>query len=320
MKTLLKGLARAKGRTIINALIILLATVAVGVVLAAPIGIGDKQDFANNNQTSNIQKSSSTENSSSESSETAITQNSNSDNESSSQQIMMGQKPNGGNFNTTKAIILAGIAIVGAGLLILVNLVSTNRRKEEIEQIHANGISMSDIKKQFFKEALLTVLVVGIIGSAVATFVSKPIANTVFSNGISSSEMGAFGGKCSTPPSLPGGDNGNMQPPSDNNSSANSNSENSSTDNSFGNNNSNGFPSGNMPQGGPIGEHGGNNHYLLIALATLGYTVVLSLVAGVFCALPIKTDKTDNNIYISEISEELEEVTEEKNEQEKTEQ
>ena len=75
-----------------------------------------------------------------------------------------------------------------------------------------------------------------------------------------------------TPPSM---SDGNFTPPSN--------------DNSLGN--------VTPPAFNKNGDFGGNN-YLLIALTTLGYTVVLSVVAGVFCALPIKKDKKENDIYV----------------------
>ena len=253
MKTLLKGLGRAKARTILNAIIILSVTISVGIVLATPFNFGDKKDFKD-------AKASTSQSTESKDSTTKQTESRKSKSESRPQITM--QKPDNDGFSTMKVITLAGIAIVGAGLLILVNLVSTNRRKEEIAQINANGISMGEFKKQFFKEALVTVLCVGIIGSAVATFVSRPISDAIFKNEISSSQSANFSDSGMTPPS---NDNstGNFTPPAFNKN----------------------------------GGFGGNN-YLLIALTTLGYTVVLSVVAGVFCALPIKKDKKENDIYV----------------------
>lgn len=264
MKTLLKGLGRAKARTILNAIIILSVTISVGIVLATPFNFSDEKDFKD-------AKASTSQSTESKDSTTKQTESRKSKSESEPQITM--QKPDNDGFSTMKVITLAGIAIVGAGLLILVNLVSTNRRKEEIAQINANGISMGEIKKQFFKEALVTVLCVGIIGSAVATFVSRPISNAIFKNEISSSHSASFGENGMTPPSMP---DGNFTPPSNDNSSG------SFTPPSFDKN----------------GKFDGNNNYLLIVLTTLGYTVVLSIIAGVFCALPIKKDKKENDIYI----------------------
>ena len=156
MKTLLKGLGRAKARTILNAIIILSVTISVGIVLATPFNFGDEKDFKD-------AKASTSQSTESKDSTTKQTESQKSKSESRPQITM--QKPDNDGFSTMKVITLAGIAIVGAGLLILVNLVSTNRRKEEIAQINANGISMGEIKKQFFKEALVTVLCVGIIGT-----------------------------------------------------------------------------------------------------------------------------------------------------------
>lgn len=276
MKTLLKGLGRAKARTILNAIIILSVTISVGIVLATPFNFGDEKDFKD-------AKASTSQSPESKDSTTKQTESQKSKSESRPQITM--QKPDNDGFSTMKVITLSGIAIVGAGLLILVNLVSTNRRKEEIAQINANGISMGEIKKQFFKEALVTVLCVGIIGSAVATFVSRPISNAIFKNEISSSHSASFGENSMTPPSM---SDGNFTPPSNDNSSGSFTPP--SNDNSSGN-----FT---PPSFDKNGKFDGNNNYLLIVLTTLGYTVVLSLIAGAFCALPIKKDKKENDIYI----------------------
>ena len=256
MKTLFQGLIRAKFRTVLNALIILLVTISVGIVLAMPFNFDDKKDFRD-------AKTSTTQSTQSENSKSEQTESSDSKNENIPQKPM--QNPQNNGFSTAKIIVLSGIAIVGALLLVLVNFISTNCRKEEIAKIHANGISMGDIKKQFFKEALLTVLFVGIIGSAAATFVSRPIANAVFKNEPNFSQSDDFNDEDLTPPAFDGANDnknsGNFTPPTFDKKS----------------------------------DFRGNN-FLLIALTSLGYTVVLSVVSGVFCGLPIKKDKKGTEI------------------------
>jgi ABC-type antimicrobial peptide transport system permease subunit len=206
MSSIINGLKRAKLRTLLNSLIIILVAVAVCVTVYTPaIGNGkelkgEMPSFSQSEQTTEsgntdgqltetTQAETTTVAESSESTtESADDKSSSTTDEKSDngehQDFGQGGDFRGRNgFDKSNVIALIVIAVAGAGLLILVNMVSTKRRKSEILLIESNGVNKKIIKKQFFTEVFVSLLVAGIIGTAVGAVVAKPVSGLLYSNG-----------------------------------------------------------------------------------------------------------------------------------------
>ncbi|MGN0173580.1 MAG: FtsX-like permease family protein [Acutalibacteraceae bacterium] len=281
MKAFFKGIMRAKLRTALNALVIIAVAFSVCLTLSTPIGMRKTEGIPpqnnSNSSTNTTQNSTQTtsqivnEPSSGSSDEAASTDENNDLHKTK-------------NFSSVNLMILVGIAVVGAGLLILINIISTNKRKEEIKQINAKGVSISAIKKQFFVEVFLIVLIFGVIGTAVAAVCAKPISNAMFQNNrpdFSQMQGGAAENGDSEKPQIPTGEDGEAK--------AMPRGDNSETPPEKPDANINGNSNSKLDRSDM--NYDRSTNYFVMCLASFGYTLGLALIAGFFCSKPIKDDK-----------------------------
>lgn len=290
--SVIKGLLRAKLRTLLNLIIMIAVAVAVCITLSVPFGTGGAQkEFSQNSVTQSEQNS---ESSTVASADTDQLQSSGDAEENSD--ALKSQNPRNV-INSVTVFMLIGIALVGGGLLIAVNVVSTKKREEEIAKIISAGVDKKVIKKQFFIEAFLTVLVAGIIGTAIGAVVAAPVSNAVMESKMS--EVMANRGNRQLPTNENGEqitmpDRENMQKPTNENGEE-------FTGGGSGNFEAPADENGETPalpsdtdEKRPPADRPNNqtNNYLLMCIASLCYTIGLALVSGFFCCNPIEKVST----------------------------
>ena len=262
--SVIKGLFRAKLRTILNLIIMIAVAVAVCITLNVPFGTGGAQkEFPENSITQSEQE------------DNSLTASSTASNQSMT------------------IITLIGIAVVGAGLLIVVNVVSTKKREEEISRIISAGVDKKVIKKQFFIEAFLTVLVAGIIGTAIGACVAAPVSNAVMESKMTN--MAANKGDRQ----IPTNENGEQMTRPDRENAVKPTNENGEeiTGGYKGNFEAPDDENGDMPalpsdsdeKRQPADRpNNQTNNYFLMCIVSLCYTIGLALISGFFCCNPIE--------------------------------
>ena len=165
MKDLFEGLKRAKARTILSAVIIMLmsALICFSAFMMSPVRMGGgRQNF---------------EKPDSQTVETTA-ENTSTENETENQEFDKSKIPERGN-STVFIIIIAASAVAGCALLVLINIKSSSKRKDEFASMMNNGVAVKSIKKQLALEAIAVAVVFGIIGSAVGIVVGGPVSNKV---------------------------------------------------------------------------------------------------------------------------------------------
>ncbi len=132
-------------------------------------------------------------------------------------------------LSTMAGWFLLVILIIGAVILIVLNIFNVRERKYEIGVLTAMGMKKSKVSLQFLTEIFAVTMAAVIIGVCIGAVTAVPITNTLLENQISSNESqgaqieqnfgrengGSFGGRGQMP-GMPGGgtmekpDNGNM--------------------------------------------------------------------------------------------------------------
>ncbi len=198
MKSFFDGIKRAKVRSILSALIALVAAAAICITLGISVksGGGSAGGRMDKSDSSFSQFDRQGEESSDVSEmlyQTAVSDESTDDEGTTDGDAdgAQGSLPNGqgnmrgGDMSTGASyityIIAAAIGVVALILLIIVNVVSTKKRKNEFQMMKASGIPVKAIKKQLFIEAFVVVLILGAIGVGVGAAVSQPVSNFIAS-------------------------------------------------------------------------------------------------------------------------------------------
>lgn len=299
--SVIKGLFRAKLRTILNLIIMIAVAVAVCITLNVPFGTGGAQkEFPENSITQSEQEDNSLTASSTASNQSQTDENAqnveNLPNGENGEENADAQKtqPNRNNvMNSVTIVTLIGIAVVGAGLLIGINVVSTKKREEEISRIISAGVDKKVIKKQFFIEAFLTVLVAGIIGTAIGACVAAPVSNAVMESKMTN--MAANKGDRQ----IPTNENGEQMTRPDRENAVKPTNENGEeiTGGYKGNFEAPDDENGDMPalpsdsdeKRQPADRpNNQTNNYFLMCIVSLCYTIGLALISGFFCCNPIE--------------------------------
>lgn len=102
-------------------------------------------------------------------------------------------------LSTIAGYFLIVIVAIGALILIVLNIFSIRERKYEIGVLTAIGMKKSKVALQFIYEMLIVTLIAVIIGGAIGTVSSVPVANVLLENQITSqqqtseNQMMAFG-------------------------------------------------------------------------------------------------------------------------------
>ncbi len=90
------------------------------------------------------------------------------------------------NLSKFATYFLIVVFVIGAIVLVVLNIFSIRERKQEIGILCALGMNKSKIVLQFFSETLFIALFAFIIGSGLGAVTSVPITNTLLENQISS--------------------------------------------------------------------------------------------------------------------------------------
>lgn len=88
------------------------------------------------------------------------------------------------NFATTFLIITL---LIGAIVLLVINMINIRERKYEIGVLRAIGMKKSKLMSQFIIELLMVAIVFLLAGSVLGSFISKPISNSLLQSEIESS-------------------------------------------------------------------------------------------------------------------------------------
>ncbi|MBR6502144.1 MAG: ABC transporter permease [Clostridia bacterium] len=126
------------------------------------------------------------------------------------------------NLSTTAGWFLLIVFIIGAVILIVINMFNIRERKYEIGVLTAIGMKKWKVATQFVTELFVITLAAIIIGAGIGAAVSVPVTNTLLEAQIESNQeaqndreqgfgrnpMGDFGGMTGKPgmPGMPGGD------------------------------------------------------------------------------------------------------------------
>ncbi len=297
MKVIIEGLKRAKARTILSALVVLITTISICVVMSMPIGMSNGNAEIPQIDDTQINQQSEEQASAEDNDEAAVDDNAESDSDDAQQtdngpqmmpnengsDNMNGMRNGKGNgSNSTAYIIAAAIGAVGVILLIIINVSSTKKRKAEFSGMQENNVPLKAIKKQLFVEAFVVVLIVGIIGAGVGTAISQPISQAMMS--ASQAQMQQFddsesGGR--KMPEMPSGEapsDDEMSTDMQDVQSENSDNENEKFDrtDSF-----------------DKDDRGNNKSNSLINLAVgAASAILMAIVSGLCCALPVKKAET----------------------------
>lgn len=187
MKIIIEGVKRAKSRSILSALVALIAVIAICISMNVPVGMlkGDMRNLpANNDFSESRQTEETTDKDTDESSNktSAQVQQLSLQNEDADNQVpdmkngKMRSNPN------LSYIALVSICAAGVVLLVIINVLSTKKRRYEFEQMQNRNIPCKAIKKQLFIEAFAVVLAAGIIGSGIGAAISQPVSKAIMSN------------------------------------------------------------------------------------------------------------------------------------------
>ncbi len=129
-------------------------------------------------------------------------------------------------LSTMSGWFLLVILIIGAIILIVMNIFNIRERKYEIGVLMAIGMKKGHVAMQFLTEVFVVTLIAVIIGIGVGGASAVPVTNALLENQIASSDnrmeevQESFGRENSGMPQMPGGmggfggGGGNMEPPS----------------------------------------------------------------------------------------------------------
>ena len=122
-------------------------------------------------------------------------------------------------LSSTAGWFLIVILIIGAAILIVLNIFNVRERKYEIGVLTAMGMKKGKVALQFLVETLIVTMIAIIIGACVGAVSSVPVTNTLLENQIASQQQnenniennfGRPGGPGGDMPSMPGGFSGNF--------------------------------------------------------------------------------------------------------------
>lgn len=282
MKNLFGGMKRAKARTILSVLIVLIMTISIGVctyISCTSMMHGRGANAPDTQMTQHFD---------SEQSDLTGEATEEYDNNSEENEITADNKPKmpenrGRGQNSIWLVSAAVILVIGIALLFAVNFASTKKRGNEFYQIISNGVPLKAIRKQLFLEAFIVVFIIGLIGGGIATAIAQPVSNAVMTN-----NMPQNSDNMQMPSDMPEGFEGgkdfggfkseNMPQDFD--------SENMPQKSQNGGNQDDNDKS--MPQGDfKNGEKNNKNGYLISAAATVIASLLAAIISGVACYLPV---------------------------------
>ena len=182
------------------------------------------------------------------------------------------------NLSKFAGYFLIVILLVGAIILVVMNIFSTRERKYEIGVLSAIGMKKSKIAKLFMSEIMIIALVAVVIGGTIGTVASVPVTNALLSSQITQSQT-----KSNDMQQSFGRDNNGAGPsqPSDNSSSSSSNSSGSSSSSASGNSDSN---------KGAVSNYissVSNSVNIIVLLELLGSCILLAIIAGMVSVISI---------------------------------
>ncbi|MGN0532375.1 MAG: ABC transporter permease [Eubacterium sp.] len=178
MNDFFEGLKRAKTRTILSALVVVLMSIVVCISGFMFNGIGI-YNMKNTPESSGYRQNNSTENSE----VLSVSSNVNSiistteDSTASTQRISRDSKQNNNRF--FMIIIAFAALLLGSALLIIINSENSKKRKPEFDEMMSNGISIKQIKKQLIFEVTAVALIFGIIGCSIGIAAARPVSNII---------------------------------------------------------------------------------------------------------------------------------------------
>lgn len=113
------------------------------------------------------------------------------------------------------------VLVIGGIILVVFNLFAIRERKYEIGVLAAIGMKKGKVAIQFISELLIVTIIALIIGGAIGSVISVPVADALLENQIESSTSASnsqnqrfgdnFQGGGGQPPSMPGGSGGMME-------------------------------------------------------------------------------------------------------------
>ena len=92
------------------------------------------------------------------------------------------------NLSKFATYFLIVVFVIGAIVLVVLNIFSIRERKQEIGMLCALGMNKTKIALQFFSETLFIALFAFIVGSGLGAVTSVPITNTLLESQISSTD------------------------------------------------------------------------------------------------------------------------------------
>lgn len=181
MKAIIEGMKRAKVRSLLSAVVVIVCILAVAFSLYRPGGFRGEQrnlNLADINNGTYEQKNRP---------EDATSEDSGIKDDTDRQETVP--------FNVNKDnirrdikrgaymsyIIAAAIIVTGILLLIFINAISTKKRKEEFKEMQANGIVITAIRKQLFIESFVIVFAAGFITAGISAAVIRPAMPVIMS-------------------------------------------------------------------------------------------------------------------------------------------
>lgn len=178
MNDLFEGLKRAKTRTVLSALVVVLMSTIVCISGFMISGIG-VNNIKNIPESSEYQQDDSSENSDA----TSVSLNVNSIMNTTQDSNTYTQKINKDSMPKNNRIIFiaaAGAALlIGTVLLIAINCRNSKKRISEFDAMMANGISIKHIKSQLIFEVTAVALVFSLIGCCIGIAAAKTVSNKI---------------------------------------------------------------------------------------------------------------------------------------------